>query len=286
VKPILKRTLVGGALAAAVVALLWLAKDSENGAIVLFTGTLLSVLGMLELAGMGKLRGAGLAWSLLPAALVLLGWNLFLTGLVGGGPEFAPRLEPGELALSYVLVALAVGAAWFARLRTGEPRAGLFTHLGAGLWLVFPLPALVHVWCNYELGGLIALLVLSKVGDIAGYYVGNAIGKHHPFPNLSKGKTVEGCAGSLVAGTLAGGVFVGLGLLPDFPFGWTGGFVAGLIVNLAAQAGDLLESAVKRRAEVKDSGSWFGPSGGVLDLVDSLLLTVPTALVVWPLIFA
>ena len=77
-----------------------------------------------------------------------------------------------------------------------------------------------------------------------------------------------------------------LGWLPDFPFGWKGGLAAGLAINLAAQAGDLYESGVKRRAGVKDSGRLFGPSGGVLDVVDSLLFTVPAALVTWPLLFA
>jgi phosphatidate cytidylyltransferase len=53
-------------------------------------------------------------------------------------------------------------------------------------------------------------------------------------------------------------------------------------VNLAAQAGDLLESWVKRKAGVKDSSGLFGPSGGLLDQLDSLLLAVPVALVAWP----
>ena len=60
---------------------------------------------------------------------------------------------------------------------------------------------------------------------------------------------------------------------------------AAALVNLASQAGDLLESAAKRQARVKDSGTLFGPSGGFLDLVDSLLLSVPVALLTWPLLF-
>ena len=60
------------------------------------------------------------------------------------------------------------------------------------------------------------------------------------------------------------------------------GAFAGLALNLAAQGGDLLESLVKRRYGVKDSGTLFGPSGGVLDVVDSLLLTIPLALVLLP----
>jgi len=66
--------------------------------------------------------------------------------------------------------------------------------------------------------------------------------------------------------------------------GVLGGALAGLSLNLAAQAGDLFESGVKRRFGVKDSGALFGPSGGVLDVVDSLLATVPLALVVLPIV--
>jgi phosphatidate cytidylyltransferase len=56
-------------------------------------------------------------------------------------------------------------------------------------------------------------------------------------------------------------------------------------LNVAAQAGDLLESALKRRCGVKDSATTFGPSGGVLDLVDSLTCVAPLALVAGPLLF-
>jgi phosphatidate cytidylyltransferase len=148
--------------------------------------------------------------------------------------------------------------------------------------LVLPLPWMWHVWQRFDHGGLVALIVLAKVGDIAGYYVGSAIGRRHPFPRISPGKTVAGCWGSLAVGTLAGAALVAGGLLPDGRLGLLGGCLAGAATNVAAQAGDLLESWIKRRGGVKDSGTWFGPSGGVLDLVDSLLLGVPVALVTWP----
>ena len=75
----------------------------------------------------------------------------------------------------------------------------LASPLCAAAWVVVPLPALVHVWHAYGSLGLVALIVLSKIGDIAGYYVGSAIGRGHPFPRISPGKTVEGCLASLVA---------------------------------------------------------------------------------------
>jgi CDP-diglyceride synthetase len=153
------------------------------------------------------------------------------------------------------------------------------------LWLVPALPWLQYVHADYGNGGLIALFLLSKIGDTAGYYAGSAFGRHHPFKRLSPGKTTEGCLASLAAGVGAGALCVGLDLLPCEPFGLVGGLLAGAAINLAAQAGDLLESWIKRRAGVKDSGTWFGPSGGVLDLIDSLLLGVPVAIATWPLLF-
>jgi hypothetical protein len=73
--------------------------------------------------------------------------------------------------------------------------------LGLALWLIPPLPALWGIWFAYGTSGLIALLALSKIGDTAGYYVGGAIGKSHPFPRISPGKTTAGCVASLVAAT-------------------------------------------------------------------------------------
>ncbi len=173
--------------------------------------------------------------------------------------------------------------AWFATL-VGPRRSmpSLVLALWLAPWLVLPLPWLWHTWDRFGPEGLVALIVLSKIGDTAGYFAGNAFGKRHPFPRLSPGKTVEGCLASLAAGTLAGGVLVATGTLPHGELGLLGGLLAGAVTNLAAQAGDLLESWLKRRAGVKDSAAWFGPSGGVLDVVDSLLLSVPVSLLLWP----
>ena len=80
-------------------------------------------------------------------------------------------------------------------------------------------------------------------------------------------------------------LFVLGGVLDGARFGVASGLALGLVVNLTAQAGDLLESRFKRRAQVKDSGTTFGPSGGMLDLVDSLLLSAPLVALLWPLLF-
>jgi CDP-diglyceride synthetase len=354
---ILRRTRVGGGLAIAVAALLWMASRSESGAIVLAVGVALSGLACWEFQRMGGLAGARWSWVLGSCwvAAAALGWHamdnahraphslgtttwmengyvpvlwleLIIVGILGvitravASGWGRSRSRVGSLALALwtlsVCVAflappnplqprpqidfvelgprgfalallLAAPLAWFAHLYwRHESRARLALALWIAPLLTLPLVWLWHVWNGWGTSGLVALIVLAKVGDIAGYYVGSAIGKLRPFPKISPGKTLAGCWASFVAGTLAGGALTVGGVLPSGPYGVVGGFAAGAAVNLAAQAGDLLESWIKRGAGVKDSGTWFGPSGGVLDLVDSLLLAVPAALLVWPLVLA
>lgn len=154
------------------------------------------------------------------------------------------------------------------------------------LWLLPALPVLYAVQSSFGTGALVALLVLSKIGDTAGYYGGMSLGKRHPFPNISPGKTEWGCVASFVAATLLGGLLAATGVLPELAWGWPTGFLLGALLNLAAQAGDLFESAVKRRADVKDSSGVFGPSGGLLDQLDSLLFALPMAAATWPFLLA
>jgi phosphatidate cytidylyltransferase len=193
--------------------------------------------------------------------------------------EVRAKVAPGFLALA-VLLATSLP---FVLRQPGGAR-GLAIALLLAVWIVPPLPALWLVWHTWSIGGLVALLVCAKIGDTAGYYVGTAIGRHHPFPRISPGKTTEGCLGSFAAGTAAGGAFVAFGLLPGHSDAGdiARGLLAGAVVNLAAQAGDLVESWVKRKAGVKDSSGMLGPSGGLLDQLDSLLVAVPVALIAWP----
>ncbi len=110
-------------------------------------------------------------------------------------------------------------------------------------------------------------VVLVALSDIFGMFVGTAIGRH-PFTRISPKKTIEGSAGSLVivvAIATACAAIPQLHLLP-----WQGAAI-GLVTNVAAQAGDLVESALKRDAGVKDAGSVIQGHGGMLDRFDSYL---------------
>ncbi len=283
---VLKRTAVGGGLVVVLALLLRFAYQSEDGLLVWAAGALLAAGSVIEVGRMRKVVPLAVVpalWVGLALALAPGGLHYLAADVVDTSWMYAAFLSPRGILASYL-----GGAAGFLLLALGlsRGRAKPAVSLGLAVWIFAPLPALVLIWSQYGPNGLVALLLLSKLGDIFGYYVGNAIGKSHPFPRTSPGKTTAGCVASLVAGTAAGGLCVGFGLLPG---GWDGvlaGLAAGALVNIASQAGDLLESKLKRAAEVKDSGTWFGPSGGVLDLVDSLLLSVPVALLTWPWLFA
>jgi len=131
---------------------------------------------------------------------------------------------------------------------------------------------------------LVAFLLCAVwAGDTVALYVGRAWGRHKLAPSLSPNKSWEGALGSVAGSLLATGILLGLANLlaqwdsarlsfPDDAWYWLG---LAVVVNVAAQVGDLAESALKRSAGVKDSGSLLPGHGGVLDRVDALLLAAP-----------
>jgi phosphatidate cytidylyltransferase len=111
------------------------------------------------------------------------------------------------------------------------------------------------------------VVVLIAMTDISGMLVGSLIGRH-PLTKLSPKKTVEGAVGALVIVSALGAL---LAQVPFIGMGWWQGAALGAATCIAAQAGDLVESALKRDAGVKDTGSVIQGHGGVLDRFDSYL---------------
>lgn len=111
------------------------------------------------------------------------------------------------------------------------------------------------------------VVVLIALTDIFGMIVGTMIGRTQ-LTKISPKKTVEGSVGSLVLVTVIAAL---LTLVPQLHMEWWQGAVLGLCTSAAAQAGDLVESALKRDAGVKDAGSMIQGHGGVLDRFDSYL---------------
>jgi len=285
-----KRTIIGLALIGAVTLLLK-AIALENG-VELLAGTA-AIFGFWCLHELDHMHGrARLVTNGVQLALVavLFAWAWYpfaerdtcaVLGVLTAGTQ---QLVIWKLAGAAVVVAL-VNLLAHKLLGARDKAPAPVPFIARRAWVLVPFVWSPFLRADYGIRGIIALVILSKIGDIAGYYVGSAIGRSHPFPRISPGKTTAGCVGSLVAGVAFGGILSMQELLPPGNFGVATGFIAGGILNIAAQAGDLLESFVKRSAGVKDSGVVFGPAGGALDLLDSLLLTVPTAVLTWPLLF-
>lgn len=112
------------------------------------------------------------------------------------------------------------------------------------------------------------VIVLIALTDVFGMLVGTRFGRHS-LTKISPNKTVEGSAGSLLIVTL---VAAGLAWVPQLHLQWWQGAALGSVTSVAAQVGDLVESAFKRDAGVKDAGDMIQGHGGVLDRFDSYFL--------------
>ncbi|RYD87266.1 MAG: hypothetical protein EOP61_35925 [Sphingomonadales bacterium] len=157
-------------------------------------------------------------------------------------------------------------------------------YLGGLAWFLIAL----RVKTGYTLFGhpingttthVVMILLCVKMTDIGAFFTGRAIGRHKLIPWLSPGKTWEGLAGGLA---LAGAIGAGFApLIGDFE--WYKGALFGVLIGGIGQLGDLLESMMKRDAEVKDSSNLIPGFGGILDVIDSPLLAAPFAYLLFSL---
>jgi phosphatidate cytidylyltransferase len=166
-------------------------------------------------------------------------------------------------ALAARAVAIGTRGRWFAEL--------------SSLWLAAGLGALVFLKTSATSDGLwiwdtpvLLALVPLWIGDTAAIFAGRAFGKHLLAPNISPKKTVEGGIANLL-GCIGGAI--GLTYLIHQPL--LVGVLVGIATGVLGQVGDLLESAMKRSAGVKDSGNLLPGHGGLLDRIDSILLSAP-----------
>lgn len=210
-------------------------------------GTAIGLALVVEAAAPADLRDSG---------LLVVGLGLVLAG-AGGFAERDPRL----------------GFAAFMATAFGGLYVGLLSfivRLGA---LGPALPAAAPAAGLGSARAWILLLVLTVWAyDTAAYLVGRRFGRRKFLAHISPSKSYAGLAGGLAAG-------LGVGLVAGWALGNSPLVMAGfgLLVGLAAQAGDLAESLLKRAAGVKDSGTLIPGHGGMLDRVDSFLFAAPVA---------
>ena len=162
-----------------------------------------------------------------------------------------------------------------------ETSAGLFSLL----YIAYPLTLIPKLWAQEDGPALLLFLCLCVwSGDIAALYIGKRFGRRK-LSSLSPNKTWEGSIASVVASVIFGmGLVVAGELLSRHGSNftklhttepWWQSLLLAIVLNIAAQLGDLLESAIKRGANVKDSGTLLPGHGGVLDRIDALLLAAP-----------
>jgi len=183
-------------------------------------------------------------------------------------------------ALSFLpyaaLLFILTGAFGYFAVRGVNPIGNLAVSLFGLIYLAIPLSVLVNI--NYFFpensahdGRLWVLytLAVAKCGDMGAYFSGKAFGRHPFAPYISPKKTWEGALGGLLFGLLASFCFVKF-----LPLSFLEATFLGAAISILAQFGDLAESILKRDAGVKDSNQLPG-LGGALDMVDSLVFTVP-----------
>jgi phosphatidate cytidylyltransferase len=243
-----------------------------------FLLTAVAILGCLEfyaLCGARGIRTARVIGTACTAAIMFpWSWMAQKTGMGGIRADFLMMVYLIPTALTvYVLIKLVL-------------RHGRFTVEGA----VFTIAGFVYVGMLSFIirppvtgpGSVFYLLFLvatNKGSDMAAYATGKLIGRRKMTPVLSPNKTWEGAAGGAAAGTALGSAVLLAtplrGELAQAPVLLLGGLA--FLVTVAAQLGDLVESAFKRWAGVKDSGGLIPEFGGMLDMADSFILSIPVA---------
>lgn len=129
---------------------------------------------------------------------------------------------------------------------------------------------------------LLVFIAAVKLGDVTAFFGGKALGRNKMCPSISPGKTWEGFACSFIGAIGGSYLFAWLptcwGFEPPFPSWWQAA-VWGLVLGPLGVLGDLAESCMKRAARMKDSGASMPGFGGILDILDALIIAAPAAYV-------
>lgn len=251
----LQRTLSGAVFAAIVMAMVW---SGPAGLITLLW--FIGIAGLYEYLKMNRLFQPA-TWLILSLFHSLL---LLSSGLIE-----MPLMTKAWLLISSVSLTLIfiLQQLWKYGIKTQERLSSFFFPL---LYIAFPL----LLFARFSLTGgeylfLKPLMVIFLVwsSDTFAYLSGKWLGRKPLFPELSPKKTVEGFVGGTVLTALLGALLCQLWNLAP----WYWGLALGLFVSITGTAGDLFESSLKRKANIKDSGKLIPGHGGVLDRFDAFL---------------
>lgn len=249
---------------------------------------ILTAVVLLPLLGFAIYAG-GWALFIVAAAVSLLGlwefYSMFWPGHRGLGHGLGKKLlglglaiallfsvdkDSSQLIMGVLVASFWVGNLFFLYYYSLRPTEANYKNAGLlmGGLLYIPLP--LAFLLSLSPVEIILCLAASMVSDTGAYYSGGAFGGRKIWPAISPKKTVAGSIGGLLACVLFTQAY---GLA--FGVGTTRYIFLGIALNVAAQFGDFFESALKRYAGVKDSGSLLPGHGGILDRIDSILLVIP-----------
>jgi len=255
----------------------------------------------------GRLRGetakrilVAIPWIVFAIAIIVAGGIYFAIAMIGIGllclreyVALTEELRPIQRA-AYVAVPALILAAYFGTafnvlliLAAAFPvifafgvdrrhRDGIAGSMGVTLlgivWIGIPLAhaVLLRDLPSHGAALMVDVLVGTFATDTGAYATGRMFGSHRIAPNLSPNKTLEGLIGGFLIGTMA---FWFAGLYQDWLSG-VDALLMGAAVAAIAPVGDLFESMLKRDLGKKDTGTLFGPHGGVLDRLDAVLFTI------------
>lgn len=245
-----------------------------QGIIISILVALLAIPAQLELSKLAAAKNLKIFLPISIIASILLATWRFWQQLIA--------FPPGAgllLFLSVVLFALIL----YQYSRYGA--SGILANCGVNCFSIWYLGLLssfcVMIRIEFGMWALLMFVFVIKCSDIGAYTFGKLFGKHKFSPKVSPGKTWEGMGGACVMAIIvAVGFAVGCGIMV-----WWSAVIFGLAFAFIGQMGDLTESMIKRDAEQKDSASKVPGFGGVLDIIDSLLIAAPVAYVFLKLSF-
>ena len=278
----LLRLLTAAVLIPVVVALVWWAPPIALAGI----AAIVAILALVEFLNLGErigLRGFKL-WTYFCTVLVFyaqFSLGRIETHTLAGGISMVRDATGGTLSIEAALLIFLFGCVILG-LVTKRPLHEVLPAISIGsaalLFVVLPFSYIVRLDEIEPVGRQLVLftLVLVWAGDMLAYFVGKSLGRVPMAPMLSPKKTWEGALGNVLASMIVAVLFAK----------WMQTDVITLLViagvaNIAGQAGDLIESAYKRGAAVKDSGSLLPGHGGMLDRIDSLILATPAVWILY-----
>ncbi len=207
--------------------------------------------------------------------------------------NYSQDCNVGRMGWPLFGIAAGVGIAFVSQMIGYRPGDRVATDLALTIMVIAYVGLLISFWApirmfydnQWGIVALLSLFVTVKMSDSMAYTIGKSFGRRKMAPNLSPGKTVEGLIGGVGGGVL-GALIVFYGFAPLITgsptrASWILVVVFGVVVTLAGVVGDLAESLLKRDGGVKNSSKWLRGLGGIMDIVDSIIVAGPVVLAFW-----